>query len=1755
MGATNSTFQEDDSEPIEVAVATGKQLTDWEFLRSSIVGRHYGLDAAALESYSHAGVLVQQLPSKISPHRSSEDSGRHGLSSDLPEQTRRKTLSHCRGEVFSPSPGVLSISRALSPSARYNASCLGRRSTIAREGRTLNRKLASAHMNCLIGGHAAEVSDASPPSVEDEGGSTRAPSFEDILNSSKQTPCPILYTADRPRSLPQGGKKRRSATAKTPQTERTLTCVESTSALFGGCTRSTAGSLAESGTRHGVTNTRDTRPDAFLDQAFCGDYVRSVSLRLPVSSEKKTISGSAFFAAGELFETSPTAFYRPGRRVCEPERRPLGSGEEKAACSPPPTATGPSDKRCWCSFQSEELPHSSSVVFLGSPGWPSHAVPLRLLLHVAPEIPPSSLPPLPHSDRRGTRCLINHSPVVALLHTLHLLQRRVQADEASRGKRKEGRDASPFLPRSFFTFGGESTTDGGGKRLSHDAVSAKRETLSSLVQEEGETATSQVSPSRFPLPPPGGKRGSAVSEPQIWDADGPVSSRGCLSPAAENSASGHLCVSRAFLPVRLPTESAVAQILFGPMALAQLASSGRRQEDTAEKAPKRSPLPGEASERLRSEERKLLAGDSRPSTALGPRIAFCSLPCVALFVLQHFRAEAYYLAPRLALEGLLNAGLLFLFRGISCPAFLPSQTCIEAWEDNQTQRDEEELHRAPSEDGQTGEQCRSLWFVSPAELGLDEPLEDGPVGGEAGSLKEGSRRPRGGRDASARKEEKKPKAAACQAPVAKVGSTSSGVQKVTHTAVCKRTLFESSTRTQHAFFSAQPSSSPSRGLRLNGSVQARCGGDECVSDPCGPRSFAFASVDTQSAAAAPSCLRRGKKTPLISFVSSSSASSLSLALDVEVYDDSNDEATGRDEWDTTAANSAAALSLQKRPEKLSQFREQTGGGAKTEEDAPTSPATSASPGRDPAALAPGSPQSPASASAAFLNGSRVSTEGQPLNNRQTAFVVGMPQLDWMCGHFAMAVALGGFAHEFTACLSRRRRLRRGPVPLCSPLSAVPQFALLASSRMPPRQSSRSHSHSVEDELGTFRLAVERLQEAQEEKRDYFITHAHPPPVNLSLRRTVAKHTGRQSRTQALNRCGDGEGDENEPRDRGSGEELRRLRSGNLDEVEDKQRLEPGGGRERGLSAEPRASQKSVGQSEAEKEERRQWKRRQKFYEERSGLTAAMAVYWQLQEDFEVCSRYRQRTSGKVNGGGAAQDEAPPTPSSGEDRSRSKGASDAREFHVFLVDGTCRSEFGKSRRARTQDSKDSRASKGEACRDGDGAALAPLSQGSPRAASAGEWAACSQAEALPGGGSGSGSADAEASGFAAKERRTGTERDAKAALRKDGPRRGRSPQDHEVEAASPAVSQFNLWSCAAHSRATSASLTAGRGSEDEDCRATTPLRHSGPDSSRGAGGEGAEALDGGDGPPGSSKETLAKRRAPRKVRVESGPPSPSPKRDLARETGKNERGSVSSGGAASPEEGRRDDERRLTENGDEIAHVFLKLHTVLALLEIPVEGANPAKIEAVQKELGKHGETAFHWICFTPISVSSPPASLDPASSKPVQGLQASCRLSGQSTRAADTSASVLSPSALAEEGAAERAGSEAAVQPRASSPAGRRRGPRTAEEGTQREAKGTRIGGAERRGDSIGDAAAEKQVEPPASLHPSGKPVERFYWFSCSMGPGDAPPYAPFTRCSVLLAFSASRVWEILASAGAPSSSTVVVLEEVVESGAGGSGI
>ncbi|KFG59604.1 hypothetical protein TGRUB_295100B, partial [Toxoplasma gondii RUB] len=227
----------------------------------------------------------------------------------------------------------------------------------------------------------------------------------------------------------------------------------------------------------------------------------------------------------------------------------------------------------------------------------------------------------------------------------------------------------------------------------------------------------------------------------------------------------------------------------------------------------------------------------------------------------------------------------------------------------------------------------------------------------------------------------------------------------------------------------------------------------------------------------------------------------------------------------------------------------------------------------------------------------------------------------------------------------------------------------------------------------------------------------------------------------------------------------------------------------------------------------------------------------------------------------------------------------------------------------------------------------------------------------------------------------------------------------------------------------------------------------------------------------------------------------------------------------------------SENGREMRtrkkvkrQLFLELYAVVALLEIPVEGANSMRIEATPKNVARCGETAFHWNnapIIHPLGVST-------NETKRVN--------TGQENRESCTSLS-LHPLYL-----------QSSKGQVSSSPSFRKKMRHQNPVGLD----GDTIKKLPRgRGDRKEDVAMENEMEgkkrqnerASSPIHREKKELQSFYWFSCSMGPAGVAPYAPFQRSSVLLPFSASRVWEILVSAAAPSSSTVVVLQEVTYRG------
>ncbi|CBZ49706.1 conserved hypothetical protein [Neospora caninum Liverpool] len=1414
MGATSSSFQEDSTEPFEAAVAAGKQLAEWQLARLAILAQRRR--TGGLEERNNLRGGGEQLPPPFSctencggaePRRGDGENSLSGSTAESKGKPwRRPQAQTCKRASGPPvrQPftlfAVSSSLAELNPSARFRSPrrCQGTCS----DGRPLATQVC--------------VSSADEPRKR-----TEDISSEDIKVDSTRTP--VLEEAEaligqsgvfagnsgEPGSAHQRPKVWEAIQSR--ERAKSVPCVARRTALFGCYFPSSA----KNDTCSWRGSARPVDSEA-LSRSSRPRSIRSTSLPASsVSKETKRFAkdrSEGDFLSRAVFEPCVKVMDMNEDRDLEPERNPARETNNASTWS---RASGHRDTGCWCSFSHDSdrvgTP-SSSNVFRNSPGWPSQAAPLRLLLLLAPEISSSALPPLPHSDRRGTRCLINHSPTVVLLHTLYLLQQRVRSDdelakgtkhreglatfhsccESRRGERTrdcEGRDEKPFLPpsgrplpqspcqkartadvsRGPFCFSSHSTGEKkqercldtpfwvqlepdlshpscrsdcsppavdrkitkenqpsslpSAVRLDHGAASAggavganqaatpwNSGSLTRVPEKEGrvtrfplegskrrllsvsEQPTRQdavcpgwCAPSSTKLLQDQKKTESRSTRPSVSQFDLNRTHQGEAYARAQQGVSSQL-----FLPVSLPVASPVAQVLFGWQALAKRRWSCPLQGSSSLSLPCRS---SEISEGIHEVRTTFVPENS--TSASRTQLSFCSLPCVVLFVLQHFRAETHYLAPRLFLEGLLNAGLLFLFTGASCPAFLPGQTCIEAWEDQQMKSLEQESHVArkhgakeefaetkrATDERNKQVKTESIWVSSPSDLGFCGPPESDVTPQEKETR---SRHSFQGINRVVEYEYEEDTEITGNEWL--FGTSGRGAE-TTHRAVNRKTLFEYCVDTSCAV--ASPSApphvrSPVSSLALDETILEEAAGGKAAA-PHASQQSSDVTYSLRAELRTPSSpLTHAPERQGFSFVSFSSGSALSLSLEMEFSDASEANEGERETKGSSARGMPSAVA------KVDTSSQAAGrDGSKKESDGNEGPSPSVHAFSQ--LSAPASQHSAAFEDlASYPSLSPVLTEPSPRGEREskTTAALGVPQLDWMCGHFAMAVAHRGFVHKIAANLSRSRQFRHGPIPVfpfLAPLngSEFHSFSHLASCSLPSRPPAVPLCPvKSKTQLGT---------EGEEERMEHssFFTCVYPPPINRSVRRTVARHLGgRYLHTPAHGSRRPG-GRNDEAKEKRQRRRLKRngQEDGNGGEKESGKQGGKGkssfancdGQRHSESPDHTRDLEKSREKGEqAEKEEMRwHWRRRQLLYEECTGLTAPMAVYWQLREDFEVSSRQKR-------GGQGAHPGCLRSPFASEEEWREEEAREAGDFHVFIVDGTCRSRRTRNGQGQARD---------------------------------------------------------------------------------------------------------------------------------------------------------------------------------------------------------------------------------------------------------------------------------------------------------------------------------------------------------------------------------------------------------------------------------------------------------------------------------------
>nr|PIL97849.1 hypothetical protein TGCOUG_295100 [Toxoplasma gondii COUG] len=1866
MVATSSSFQEDVSEPFEAAVAAGKQLTEWQLVRLFILAHHR--HQAWLEGRNSDQEYAEQLflwfrrtgmCGRAQPVRG-DDETPSLFDSTADQKDRpctRPNPQACASASCSPLP--LGVIRSVS--------CLDEEN-VSGHFRVPGRCQASCCDGSNLATHKVCVDSVQEPrnrtdyvsSEDSDTSSTRMPNMEEAKVSHQQ---PGVSGGTRDVWNPHRRRKVCGVVSNSGRNAKPVLCVESRTALFG---------CPACSVKNG--------------ECLCNQTVHLVGVEpfparsgsLPASPVSKR-QGCAKGCSGDpslsrpVLEASVTVMQKNEGRGLGPERNSQRKKEDASYRLP---VSGHGHAGCWCSSQEAQSVDdaSQSDVFLKSPGWPSQAAPLRLLLLLAPQIPSSALPPLPHSDRTGARCLINHSPTVALLHTLHLLQQRVR-NRMELTKEPNQRRGSSVFHRCVESFKcneplGESVdcnkTPVLPPSLSPRPSSPRQEArtaeawrppcLSSQPTEKKEICLGapdwvldelivphpscslessppyvdqkvkkENQPYSLPcLPAAGhlihgavfGDGAAATSKAAVWSSWGmasvpekerqaiqftkkcsthrlltatertlvedvvcpewcsssstqqlddksvksrlPRTSVSQCSPhvTSEEEANnyGHGVPPQLFLPVSLPVASPVAQVLFGWKSLVERRRSGRMQGSDTVSPPSRSSEEDVGTVEPRNE---FVSVRSSPDSEV--HISFCSLPCVALFILHHFRGETYYLAPRLLLEGLLNASLLFLFAGASCPAFLPCQTCTETWEDQQTTRLDRELQHAADERWVKG-------GLSNAQRAADERNEQDNTERIRVSSTGLGFCGHTGCDVIERGK--------------KTRSNTISFQGINRVVGCE--YEEEMAIMERECLSAEAIDQPVNRRMLYGSCNDT---SHAVSSPCAAshiRSCTSPAPDRNimefGAALSPT---QAPEQEVFSRPSFFLGSALCRSSELQLSDaseDNKDEGEREDRSDrrlTPDVGNAGAVFQETRQDCRKRVSDEEGEPFESllktvdASSQQSGPATGLSTAVEVVTSYPG-----------FTPVSTESSRGGRKEKR-TISAMGIPQLDWMCGHFAMAVVHGGFVHKITVNLNRSRHFSPRPnrvTPFLFPVNGL--------------EFHSSHLASCSLSLRRRRGEIQVNAGEEQKERCSFSTFVYPPPVNLSVRRTVELHVGRRDGLKTARWSSRPVGQSGEAEEEKLQRGLLQKKSqkhGNEHEAEPEKQREKGK-RSITVTDSHRHSDSSENtrdmykrrdekREQAEKDEVYwHWRRRQLLYEECTALTAPMAVYWQLREDFCFSPRLTKGGQGIIPGCLRT-----PFPSAGD--RREEEAREAGDFHVFLVDGTCRGRQTRKRHVQGRDS----------CKDitlpakaiGPTSRLGLLSRQvgvSPRLntgicrETGNPATAVSVTEELH---SGTSPLDRHEDQSPVPHRRKGSEdteivntgEEARRQKRRSVVGTDKTPStcascSWSLEESDEPADKFSffqsgstfcyspVWSCMTNARDTPVSVVP----YEDDKQRRRPTFVPGPGSTRRVRPRQTstdretrinlkDVVDHSDG----SMEAKLGSRGKRGGFLRFSKSSPSPQRlspSVLRILLKHGRVRVA-GSCWAPAFSRQyaNRERRGktifetslkfegSENGREMRtrkkvkrQLFLELYAVVALLEIPVEGANSMRIEATPKNVARCGETAFHWNnapIIHPLGVST-------NETKRVN--------TGQENRESCTSLS-LHPLYL-----------QSSKGQVSSSPSFRKKMRHQNPVGLD----GDTIKKLPRgRGDRKEDVAMENEMEgkkrqnerASSPIHREKKELQSFYWFSCSMGPAGVAPYAPFQRSSVLLPFSASRVWEILVSAAAPSSSTVVVLQEVTYRG------
>ncbi|KEP62637.1 UNVERIFIED_CONTAM: hypothetical protein HHA_295100 [Hammondia hammondi] len=1371
MEAMSSSFQEDVSEPFEAAVAAGKQLTEWQLVRLFILAHHR--HQAGLEGRNSDQDCVEQLflrflragtCGRAQPVRGDDETT--SLVDSTADQKDRPCMRPnpqvCTRASCSPLPlGITcSVSSLDEPNLSGHFRVTGRCQASCCDGTNL-----ATHKVC--GDSVQEPRNRTDyvSSEDSDASSTRMPNVEEAKISREQ---PGVSGGTRASWNPHRRRKVCGVVSNNRRNAKAVLCVENRTALFG---------CPACSSKNGECSCNQTA------HLMGGEPFSARSGSLPASPVSKR-QGCAKGCSGDpsvsrpVFDASVTAMQKNEGRDLGPERNSRRKKEDTSYRLP---SSGHRHTDCWCSSHEAQSVDaaSRSDVFLKSPGWPSQAVPLRLLLLLAPQIPSSALPPLPHSDRTGTRCLINHSPTVALLHTLHLLQQRVRSQKELTKEPNQRRGSSVFhrcgesfncneplgesvdcnktslLPSSLRPRPSsprqEARTANAWRAscLSSQLTEVKKEiclgapdlvlgefilphpscSLGSCPPYVDQKVKKENQPYSIPCLPAAGRLIHVVPEKERqaiqfamegsthrlltvtertlvedlvcpgWCSssstqhlgDESVMSRSLrtsisqcshhMTSEEEANNYGQEVPSQFFLPVSLPVTSPVAQVLFGWKSLAERRRSGRVQGSDNVSPPIRSSKEDMGTVEPRN---KFIAAHSSPDSEV--RISFCSLPCVALFVLQHFRGETYYLAPRLLLEGLLNAGLLFLFAGASCPAFLPCQTCTESWGDQQTTRLDRELQHAAEKKWVKG-------GLSKAQRKADERNERGNTESIRVSSADLGFCGHTGCDVTEREKTTRSNAISFQGINLVVKYEYEEEMKLVEREclsaeaidqpVNRRMPYGSCNDTSHevsspcAAFHVRSYTSPAPDGNV---MEHSAGGKDAAPDAnCQQSSALTYSLCAEFGAA--SSRTQAPEQEVFSRPSFSLRPALSLSSELQLSDaseDNEDEGEREDRSDRRLmpdVGNAGAFFQETRQDGRKRESDEEGGPFQTllktvdASSQQSAPATGHSTAFEVVTSYPGS--------------SPVSTESSRggRKEKRTISAMGIPQLDWMCGHFAMAVVHGGFVHKITVNLNRSRQFspRPNPVtPFLFPVNGLEcHSSHLASCSLPLRR----------------RRGEIQVNAGEKEQKEHcsFFTFVYPPPVNLSVQRTVARHVGgrdglKTARWSSRPVGQSGEAEE-EKRQRGllqrKGQE-----HGNEREAEPGKQ---GGKGKRSIAVTDRQRHSDSSENTRDlykrRDEKREqsekdemywhWRRRQLLYEECTALTAPMALYWQLWEDFCFSPRLTKGGQGAIPG-------CLRSPFPSEEERREEEAREAGDFHVFLVDGTCRGRRTRKRHVQGRD---------------------------------------------------------------------------------------------------------------------------------------------------------------------------------------------------------------------------------------------------------------------------------------------------------------------------------------------------------------------------------------------------------------------------------------------------------------------------------------